>query len=67
MPGKYSLTDIKIDNAQKQSVNIIAEYQWGPQLLESICLTKKGEFSADKLQVIYLFKPTLTNLNYHLV
>jgi hypothetical protein len=35
-PGRYILTDIKDGNNGEQSVDIIAKYPWGEQLIESL-------------------------------
>ncbi|CAG9773779.1 unnamed protein product [Ceutorhynchus assimilis] len=40
-PGIYSLSDIKTDNNNIQSVQIMANYPWGSQLIESLALYPK--------------------------
>ncbi|KAF7286111.1 hypothetical protein GWI33_007759 [Rhynchophorus ferrugineus] len=38
-PGRYSLTDIKIDNKSFQSVDIVAKYSWGNQIVERLYIS----------------------------
>ncbi|RZC41172.1 KTI12 -like protein [Asbolus verrucosus] len=39
-PGRYVLTDIKTDADDSQSVEILAKYSWGDQIIEKLTLGK---------------------------
>ncbi|XP_057659889.1 DNA polymerase subunit gamma-2, mitochondrial [Diorhabda carinulata] len=50
-PGKYSLTDIKNDENTIQTVDILANYPWGSQLLETLTLNRcDSNFTNQQLQ-----------------
>lgn len=43
-PGRYTLTDIKTDPKNIQSVKIMAEYPWNSQLVETLTLFPTSKF-----------------------
>ncbi|KAJ8931380.1 hypothetical protein NQ314_015716 [Rhamnusium bicolor] len=50
-PGRYLLTDIKTDDTNTQSVEILANYPWGSQLVETlICNSTDTTFTIPQLQ-----------------
>ncbi|XP_060521464.1 DNA polymerase subunit gamma-2, mitochondrial isoform X2 [Cylas formicarius] len=67
-PGRYRLTDIKTDDSQMQHVDILADYPWNSQILETIVLhPSPKKINKVQLQCCYKFMDGKRKVEAHAV